>query len=139
MEDEVKLNPHEQIGSFELLHELLDQFRFFIRPGRDKRYFERMGRFHFGSMVHFWKVRLLQSAPLRQSAPPWKERCHEQGAPGHRFSIHWLSRKIFLSNGALDGELDSVGEKCEQDANGNEAEGTEKAQVLELVGAGGRD
>jgi hypothetical protein len=44
MDDEVKLNPHEQIGSFELLHELLDQFRFFI--------------------------------------------CREQGAPGHRFSIH---------------------------------------------------
>jgi hypothetical protein len=36
MDDEVKLNPHEQIGSFELLHELLDQFRFFIRPGREK-------------------------------------------------------------------------------------------------------
>jgi hypothetical protein len=30
MEDEVKLNPHEQIGCFELLHELFDQFRFFI-------------------------------------------------------------------------------------------------------------
>jgi hypothetical protein len=32
-------------------------------------------------MVHFWKVRLLQSAPLRQSAPPCKDRCHDHGAP----------------------------------------------------------